>query len=160
MSERERWIVYPLLFLALGAALRDKLFDLTRSRNVVCEQFVLIDDGQGVPTRQAVLGVMGPVQPGAVGAVPRGGQLLVDVIRARRIIADRFEYKGIPLVPTLRMFPALTPQERMRRPVPPDEADQPADSAAQQQSEETEAVEPGAPPANQNPATTVEGTEP
>ena len=25
MSERERWIVYPLLFFALGAALRDKL---------------------------------------------------------------------------------------------------------------------------------------
>ena len=25
MTERERWIVYPLLFLALGALLRDKL---------------------------------------------------------------------------------------------------------------------------------------
>ena len=37
MSERERWIVYPLLFLALGAALRDKLFNLTRSQTVVCE---------------------------------------------------------------------------------------------------------------------------
>jgi hypothetical protein len=29
MTERERWIVYPLLFLALGAALRDKLVDRT-----------------------------------------------------------------------------------------------------------------------------------
>ena len=25
MSERERWVVYPLLFLALGVALRDKM---------------------------------------------------------------------------------------------------------------------------------------
>ena len=25
MSERERWIVYPLLLFALGAAIRDKL---------------------------------------------------------------------------------------------------------------------------------------
>ena len=37
MSERERWIVYPLLFLALGAALRDKIFNLTQSQTVVCE---------------------------------------------------------------------------------------------------------------------------
>ena len=37
MSERERWVVYPLLFLALGAALRDKIFNLTQSQTVVCE---------------------------------------------------------------------------------------------------------------------------
>ena len=29
MSTRERWIVYPLLFLALGTALRDKFWDST-----------------------------------------------------------------------------------------------------------------------------------
>ena len=32
MTERERWIVYPLLFLALGAALRDKLVDRTTTK--------------------------------------------------------------------------------------------------------------------------------
>ena len=32
MTERERWIVYPLLFLALGAALRDKLSIAPRPR--------------------------------------------------------------------------------------------------------------------------------
>ena len=30
MSTRERWVVYPLLFLALGAALRDKFFPPSR----------------------------------------------------------------------------------------------------------------------------------
>jgi hypothetical protein len=38
MTERERWIVYPLLFLALGASLRDKLFNLTQAQTVVCEK--------------------------------------------------------------------------------------------------------------------------
>lgn len=38
MSERERWIVYPLLFLALGAALRDKLIKQTTSDKVICEE--------------------------------------------------------------------------------------------------------------------------
>ena len=32
MTERERWIVYPLLFLALGAALRDKLSEHTKTQ--------------------------------------------------------------------------------------------------------------------------------
>lgn len=37
MNERERWIVYPLLFLALGASLRDKLFNRTQTKTIVCE---------------------------------------------------------------------------------------------------------------------------
>ena len=35
MSERERWIVYPLLFLALAKQ--------TRTENVVCERLYLVD---------------------------------------------------------------------------------------------------------------------
>lgn len=37
MSERERWIVYPLLFLALGAGLRDKLIKQTMNDKVICK---------------------------------------------------------------------------------------------------------------------------
>ena len=48
MSERERWIVYPLLFLALGAALRDKLAKQTRAENVVCER-IYLTDSEGRP---------------------------------------------------------------------------------------------------------------
>ena len=40
MSERERWIVYPLLFFALGAAIRDKLFRHVATKDIKCETLV------------------------------------------------------------------------------------------------------------------------
>ncbi|RIK84535.1 MAG: hypothetical protein DCC67_04865 [Planctomycetota bacterium] len=48
MSERERWIVYPLLFFALGAALRDKFTqevrtDKLRAGQIQCEELLIID---------------------------------------------------------------------------------------------------------------------
>ena len=43
MSERERWIVYPLLFFALGAALRDKLFQRVESKEIFCESLKIVD---------------------------------------------------------------------------------------------------------------------
>src|SRR5947207_15694936 len=50
MNERERWIVYPLLFLALGAGLRDKLFDQTRTKSIECQDLtVAAEDGGGRP---------------------------------------------------------------------------------------------------------------
>jgi len=40
MTRRERWILYPLLFLALGTALRDKVIPTTKLRavNIVAER--------------------------------------------------------------------------------------------------------------------------
>ena len=38
MSTRERWIVYPLLFLALGAALRDKLVEKIEISRLKCNR--------------------------------------------------------------------------------------------------------------------------
>ena len=49
MSERERWIVYPLLFFALGAAVRDKLMQRIEAREVFCESLKIID--QQDPTK-------------------------------------------------------------------------------------------------------------
>lgn len=43
MNERERWIVYPLLFLALGAALRDKIIKTTESQRIKCQGLVVVD---------------------------------------------------------------------------------------------------------------------
>lgn len=48
MSERERWIVYPLLFFALGAALRDKFThevrtDRLHAGQIVCEELLVTD---------------------------------------------------------------------------------------------------------------------
>ncbi len=43
MSERERWIVYPLLFFALGAALRDKLTHSIESKDIRCQSLQIVD---------------------------------------------------------------------------------------------------------------------
>lgn len=48
MSERERWIVYPLVFFALGAALRDKFTqqvktDSLHAGQITCEKLVVMD---------------------------------------------------------------------------------------------------------------------
>jgi hypothetical protein len=48
MTERERWIVYPLLFFALGAALRDKFThevhtDVLHAGEIICEDLSVVD---------------------------------------------------------------------------------------------------------------------
>jgi hypothetical protein len=43
MSERERWIVYPLLMFALGAAIRDKLMQRVESKEIRCESLQIVD---------------------------------------------------------------------------------------------------------------------
>ncbi len=40
MNERERWVVYPLLFLALGASLRDKFFQQVKTEELECGRLV------------------------------------------------------------------------------------------------------------------------
>ncbi len=68
MSDRERWIVYPLLFLALGAALRDKLFPVDDfDRAIRCRELDVVgDDGQtrirlgAAPNRTGQIQVIGP----------------------------------------------------------------------------------------------------
>jgi len=43
MSERERWIIYPLLFFALGAAVRDKILQRVEAKEIVCESLKIVD---------------------------------------------------------------------------------------------------------------------
>jgi len=38
MNERERWIVYPLVFFALGAALRDKFMQQVSTKELYCQR--------------------------------------------------------------------------------------------------------------------------
>jgi hypothetical protein len=40
MNERERWIIYPLLFFALGAALRDKFLQRVETKDLASHQVV------------------------------------------------------------------------------------------------------------------------
>lgn len=59
MTERERWIVYPLLFLALGAALRDKFVDPTVHRSIVCQELTVVDDDSDLQQGAHVLAKIG-----------------------------------------------------------------------------------------------------
>jgi hypothetical protein len=59
MTERERWIVYPLLFLALGAALRDKLVDRTTTKSIVCQELLIVDEESTGPQSQRTLARIG-----------------------------------------------------------------------------------------------------
>jgi hypothetical protein len=51
MSERERWIIYPLLFFALGAAVRDKILHRVDAKEIYCESLKIVDlqDPTGLP---------------------------------------------------------------------------------------------------------------
>ena len=90
MSERERWIVYPLLFLALGVGLRDELFNRTWSKNVVCQELVAIEEDpinpQELPKPIALIGV----KRGTIDEVTKDGLLRVDTVWARNVVADNF----------------------------------------------------------------------
>ena len=41
MNSRERWTVYPLIFLALGVALRDKVTSTLDLRTITCEELTI-----------------------------------------------------------------------------------------------------------------------
>jgi hypothetical protein len=71
MTERERWIVYPLLFLALGAALRDKLFDRTTTKSIVCQELTVVDDEPVANRPVRILAKIGRTDPPS-GTLPRG----------------------------------------------------------------------------------------
>src|SRR5215213_6910525 len=63
MTERERWIVYPLLFLALGAALRDKLVDRTMTKSIVCQELLIVDEESNGHHGQRTLARIGGTTP-------------------------------------------------------------------------------------------------
>lgn len=123
MTERERWIVYPLLFLALGAALRDKLSEHTKTRSLECQELIVYgEDGPGQP----------PVPLVQIGGIKRSsadqphlGQVIVNGlvqanemhaggvqaqdIQAARVNADNYFFHRIPLSPVMRAVPGAAP---------------------------------------------------
>jgi hypothetical protein len=112
MSERERWIIYPLLFLALGAALRDKLIDTTMSRKIVCQELIVADDSRPnhEPRPVARIGA-GPSSDGG----PAPGQLIVDELRVGTIAADNYVYRGVPFTPGQRaVLQGVSPADLLR----------------------------------------------
>jgi hypothetical protein len=112
MSERERWIVYPLLFLALGASLRDKLIDQTMSKKIVCQELIVYgEDGAGRPPVKLVeIGAANrssTTEP-QVGQIFINGQLLAKHVHAEAMFADNYFFHGIPFAPNvLRAIPGI-----------------------------------------------------
>ncbi|MCC7476565.1 MAG: hypothetical protein IT425_14335 [Pirellulales bacterium] len=76
MTERERWVVYPLLFLALGAALRDKLVDRTITKSVVCQELSIVDEEPSGREAVRILAKIGHTE--GTAEIPAQGYLVVN----------------------------------------------------------------------------------
>lgn len=91
MSERERWIVYPLLFFALGAAIRDKIVKEVRTDRLTadtirCEAIAIVDPND----RQRVLAELS-----STSAKPAGGTVAKRYGRLVLTDSDGREYFGL-----------------------------------------------------------------
>lgn len=123
MTERERWIVYPLLFLALGAALRDKLSEHTKSRTVECQKLIVY--GEEVAGQQpAVLVQIGSMKRTSADS-PHLGQILVsgliqagalqaEEVQAAKINAGNYFFHSLPVTPLLRGIQSMSPSNWLR----------------------------------------------
>ena len=112
MSERERWIVYPLLLLALGSALRDKLFNRTVSQNIICESLRVVDDNRSDSGFHELI-ALGPnkIEGRTLGGVLRVAFIDADVIRVRQVVADSYVAHGVPLNPMGRTAVPISPEQ-------------------------------------------------
>lgn len=78
MSERERWIVYPLLFFALGASIRDKILQRVEAKEVYCESLRIVDQ-QDPGKLLAELGIRRAINNDPTQLADRVGRLrLID----------------------------------------------------------------------------------
>jgi hypothetical protein len=103
MTERERWVVYPLLFLALGAALRDKFIDRTTAKSIKCQELLVVDEQP--LGREILLARIGRVQPQESsrpagdlfvnGRIAVAGNVMVDGF----VNARQYAYQGFVLAP-------------------------------------------------------------
>jgi hypothetical protein len=123
MNERERWIVYPLLFFALGASLRDKFLqrvttDELFAKHVVCDELSVRDPAKD---GRIVARLTSGSPPGAAGQnADRFGVLALfdsegrelcgvtnDALQVRQIGCDELISKSISVVDP------LNPQRRL-----------------------------------------------
>ena len=119
MSDRERWIVYPLLFLALGASLRDKLAKQTRAKQIVCEQLYVVDsEGRPLATlagNELHLDLAGKSE----GYLTAGLIDAESLFQRRKPVVTAGVNQGLSLPQLLRMLPQLQlPQMQPRTPTP------------------------------------------
>ena len=80
MSDRERWIVYPLLFLSLGVSLHDKMLP---SKEVKTHRVIFVDDDE-----KDVVHIDGATGAAVVYGNLRGPETIEswsDLVRALRL---------------------------------------------------------------------------
>lgn len=112
MSERERWVVYPLLFLALGASLRDKFADRTMSKSIICQELILVDEDATGEQPMRVLARLGPTKS-AEGELPRGELELDGPLKVNGLVnANNYAYRDVPIVPAFQ--PGITLENLLR----------------------------------------------
>jgi hypothetical protein len=128
MTERERWIVYPLLFLALGAALRDKLSEHTKTKSIECQELIVYgEESAGRPSVPLVQ--IGAAKRSSADS-PHMGQIFVngliqaqgvqaegiqaDVIQAGSVNADNYYFRREPFAPLLRAIRGVLPADWLR----------------------------------------------
>jgi hypothetical protein len=68
MSDRERWIVYPLLFLSLGVSLHDKMLP---SKEVKTHRMILVNDDE-----RGVVQIDGVNDAGVISGNLRGSETI------------------------------------------------------------------------------------
>jgi len=129
MTERERWIVYPLLFLALGAALRDKLSEHTKTKTIECQELIVYGD-EGADQQPVPLVQIGAVKRTSADS-PHVGQILVnglvqaqgvradaiqaDSIQTTNINADKYYFRRVPFAPQpVRAVPGMSTGDWLR----------------------------------------------
>lgn len=155
MSERERWVVYPLLFLALGAALRDKLVDRTTTKSIVCQELTVVEEEPDGHRPVRVLARIGrneaATNSAAAGYLIVNGEVAVEGdVRVDGIVnANQFAMQGALLSPPMPgigiSFPdllrALQAAQGARQP-PAQQGNQPADQATTKTPNEGAAIAP------------------
>lgn len=138
MNDRERWIVYPLLFLALGAALRDKLIKQTRAKEIVCETLYLVDsEGRQMAFLNGST-LRFDIEGGVGNGFIRSNVIDADAItqRGQRVSTGGGGGGGVKLplqdllrmLPQLRLPPGMVPSNPQNPPKQPPAAGEPPES--------------------------------
>lgn len=129
MSERERWIVYPLLFLALGASLRDKLGGRTTIKSIACQELRIEDEQVGNQPPRTLLFMgrteAGPNRP-SVGALVVNGEVAVSElvkvggivnagqVNANQVNANQYACQGFLFMPAFQPLPGISMHDLVR----------------------------------------------
>jgi len=123
MTERERWVVYPLLFLALGAALRDKLSEHTKTKTLECQELIVYGESSAGQPAVPLVQIGGRKRTSADS--PHLGEIIVnglvhafgveaESMQASKINADSYYFQRVPFAPLMRTIPGVSPADRLR----------------------------------------------